>query len=101
MSIVALPIAPSDEDLFARQLNSDGQTLVRRSIRTLQLNIGKLCNLACHHCHVESGPKRTEVMTRQTMQRILDWLDSHQPALRIETVDITGGAPEMNPHFRW
>lgn len=87
-------------DSFALRLQSDDQSLHRRTISTLQLNIGKLCNLACHHCHVESGPKRPEIMTRQTIDQILDWLDIHRERVGIRTVDITGGAPEMNPHFR-
>ena len=65
-------------------------------IRTFQVNVGLRCNLACHHCHVESGPKRTEEMTWDIMQLVLE-------AARLsgaQTIDITGGAPEMNPHFR-
>ncbi|MDW8263099.1 MAG: arsenosugar biosynthesis radical SAM protein ArsS [Phycisphaerales bacterium] len=59
-----------------------------------------MCNLACHHCHVEAGPKRREIMSWQTMQRILGWLDANGRSAGIETIDITGGAPEMNPNFR-
>ncbi|MBC8108639.1 MAG: arsenosugar biosynthesis radical SAM protein ArsS [Anaerolineae bacterium] len=81
-------------------MRADRQTLARRSLRTLQLNVGKMCNLACHHCHVEAGPKRTEIMTWPTMQRIVDWIDLHRGSLGVEVIDITGGAPEMNPHFR-
>ena len=62
----------------------------------LQINLGKLCNLACHHCHVDAGPKRTEIMTWETMQKILAWAAS----ANITKVDLTGGAPELNPHFR-
>ena len=62
----------------------------------LQINLGKLCNLACHHCHVDAGPKRTEIMSWETMERILAWAE---PAA-IQRVDLTGGAPELNPHFR-
>ncbi|WP_391560993.1 arsenosugar biosynthesis radical SAM (seleno)protein ArsS [Mucisphaera calidilacus] len=60
-----------------------------------------MCNLACHHCHVEAGPKRTEVMTRGVMERILGWLDGAGSSAGFEVVDLTGGAPEMNPAFRW
>lgn len=71
--------------------------LTARSIDTLQVNVGKLCNQRCHHCHVDAGPHRTEIMTRETMQLCLEAVDAGE----IETVDLTGGAPEMNPHFRW
>jgi radical SAM/Cys-rich protein len=67
------------------------------SIVTLQLNVGKLCNQTCRHCHVDAGPDRREVMSRETMVECLAALD----ASAIPTVDITGGAPELNPHFRW
>jgi len=69
-------------------------------IRTLQINIGLVCNLACRHCHVESGPMRLsekENMSAQVAEHVLDWL-AKNPA--IETVDITGGSPELNPNFR-
>ncbi len=66
-------------------------------VRTLQINLGKLCNQTCTHCHVDAGPDRREIMTRETMQDCLDALDRSE----IATVDLTGGAPEMNPHFRW
>ncbi|HEX4227764.1 MAG TPA: arsenosugar biosynthesis radical SAM (seleno)protein ArsS [Bryobacteraceae bacterium] len=71
--------------------------LLRESVTTLQINAGKLCNQACHHCHVEAGPKRTEVMTNATAERLLAMLEM-SPA--VATVDITGGAPELNPNFR-
>lgn len=64
----------------------------------LQVNLGKLCNQSCAHCHVDAGPDRKdEVMSRQTMEKCLEILAKHN----IPTVDITGGAPEMNPDFRW
>ncbi|MBI3940042.1 MAG: arsenosugar biosynthesis radical SAM protein ArsS [Acidobacteria bacterium] len=71
--------------------------LTRRQTTTLQINVGKLCNQACHHCHVEAGPKRTEVMPADVVDRLLELLEL-SPC--IETVDVTGGAPELNPHFR-
>jgi radical SAM/Cys-rich protein len=64
----------------------------------LQVNVGKMCNQVCKHCHVDAGPDRKEIMTEATMQECLDVLKAH-PSLT--TVDLTGGAPEMNPHFRW
>jgi radical SAM/Cys-rich protein len=70
----------------------------RGEARTLQLNIGLRCNLACHHCHVESGPKRHEAMDRRGAARILELLDANP---QIEVLDITGGAPELNAHFRF
>jgi len=62
-----------------------------------QINVGKLCNQTCGHCHVDAGPDRREVMTRETMEQCLAALDRSA----IRTVDITGGAPELNPNFRW
>jgi radical SAM/Cys-rich protein len=70
--------------------------LRRAPLSELQINVGRLCNQACNHCHVDAGPKRTEIMTWETMQRIIDWATR----ARIGNVDITGGAPEMNPNFR-
>jgi len=72
--------------------------LTRRSLATLQINVGKLCNQACVHCHVEAGPKRTEVMNLRTAQRLMELMTSDREHLGC--VDITGGAPELNPHFR-
>lgn len=63
----------------------------------LQINVGKMCNQVCRHCHVDAGPDRKEIMTRETMQLCLDALAQTD----IPTVDLTGGAPEMNPDFRW
>ena len=67
-------------------------------VDTLQVNVGKLCNQTCTHCHVDAGPTRTESMTRETVDAVLDVVRRH-PELR--TVDVTGGAPEMNPHFEY
>jgi radical SAM/Cys-rich protein len=72
--------------------------LVREETRTLQINVGKLCNQACHHCHVDAGPKRVEVMSRAVAERTIELL-GQSPT--VEVVDITGGAPELNPNFRW
>ena len=82
---------------FQIALDSHDLKLQRGSTRVLQLNIGRKCNQTCAHCHVNSGPSRTEMMSRETMERILDWLAQTE----ISVVDITGGAPELNPHFRW
>ncbi|HEX5481523.1 MAG TPA: radical SAM protein, partial [Terriglobia bacterium] len=71
--------------------------LLRDETTTLQINVGKLCNQACHHCHVDAGPKRKEIMPAGVADRALSLL-ARSPT--IETVDITGGAPELNPNFR-
>ncbi len=90
----ALPVSTP----FQQRLSHYDLQLTRRPITTLQLNIGKLCNQACLHCHVEAGPNRTELMTRDTMQRILALVEA-SPEVRV--IDITGGAPELNPDFRF
>ena len=83
---------------FDRALARHGLSpLCRNDTVDLQLNLGYLCNQACTHCHVDAGPKRTELMTQETMHRILDWCKQHG----IQQVDLTGGAPELNPHFRY
>lgn len=66
-------------------------------IEILQINVGKMCNQVCKHCHVDAGPDRKEIMTRETMQLCLEAIKNSD----IHTVDLTGGAPEMNPDFRW
>ena len=96
---VSLPLA-EDHDPFALRLEADGQQLTRTTLQTLQLNVGKMCNLACHHCHVEAGPGRTEIMSKEVMQSILDWIDRYRDQMDLQTIDLTGGAPEMNPHFK-
>jgi radical SAM/Cys-rich protein len=83
---------------FAGTLAAAGlPPLARGRTTTLQVNVGKRCDLACHHCHVESGPKRTEALGEALAARVLDVLERN-PAL--DTLDLTGGAPELNPHFR-
>src|SRR5262245_9139071 len=83
---------------FARALSESGLGPLRREpARTLQLNVTRRCNLACHHCHVESSPKRTETMDVRTVERSLELL-ARSPG--VETLDITGGAPELHPDFR-
>ncbi len=67
-------------------------------VTTLQVNVGKRCNQACHHCHVDASPSRTEEMTRETAELVVDVLCQHS---ELATLDITGGAPELNPHFRY
>lgn len=82
---------------FVATLHRHNLTLRRASPRVLQINVGKLCNLTCSHCHVNAGPGRKEVMTRETVDRILAW----QEKARLPVIDLTGGAPEMIPDFRY
>ena len=82
---------------FDATLARHGLSPIRReSPRTIQVNVGKLCNQACHHCHVDAGPRRTEIMTQATAERVIEILAA-SPA--VTTLDITGGAPELNPNF--
>ena len=81
---------------FAEKLGAHSLSLRRGRPEILQVNVGKLCNLTCMHCHVNAGPKRKEIMTRETVDRIINWLAKTD----IPTVDLTGGAPEMIPDFR-
>ena len=104
-----LPLASSSEQLatlhhlplkreFPEALDDSGLHPLRPTgIEILQINVGKLCNQTCVHCHVDAGPDRREIMTRETMRQCVDALERTS----IPTVDITGGAPELNPHFRW
>jgi radical SAM/Cys-rich protein len=82
---------------FAQKLSEEAIPLRRTRPEILQVNVGKLCNLTCVHCHVNAGPKRSEIMTRETVDRIIDWLAKTE----IPTVDLTGGAPEMLPDFSY
>ncbi len=84
---------------FKQRINSDGYTVLRpRNLEIFQINIGKLCNQTCSHCHVDAGPDRKEEnMSRKTLEKCLDIIKKY----KIPQVDITGGAPEMNAHFRW
>lgn len=77
--------------------HSDFPSIERGRITTLQLNLGYLCNLSCIHCHVNAGPRRTEMMDEDTMRLALDVAKK----LSVQTLDLTGGSPEMNPRFRW
>lgn len=81
---------------FDQTLAAHGLELRARAVEILQVNVGKLCNQACKHCHVDAGPRRKEVMTRETAEQIIGALRE----FRFQTLDITGGAPELNPSFR-
>lgn len=103
------PLAQADEQLrilsqggapvgFEQTLAQHGQPpLCATGLDVLQVNVGKLCNQTCRHCHVDAGPDRREVMSRPTAEACLDLLRR----TNIPTLDITGGAPELNPQFRW
>ncbi|NOX26769.1 MAG: radical SAM/Cys-rich domain protein [Gammaproteobacteria bacterium] len=76
---------------------TDFPALRRGTLETVQVNVGYLCNLSCIHCHVNAGPARKEIMTRDTVDEILQYLQ----VCGAKTLDLTGGAPEMNPDFRY
>jgi radical SAM/Cys-rich protein len=83
---------------FESKLDDSGLfPLKPTGIEIFQINVGYMCNMTCKHCHVDAGPDREEIMTKETLEYCLDALKHSD----IETVDLTGGAPEMNPHFRW
>ncbi len=99
----ALPVVQPTTDAptrsvidFDEKLAAHGLELRAASVETLQVNVGKLCNQACKHCHVDASPARTEIMTRETAEQVITALRR----FRIPTLDITGGAPELNPSFR-
>ncbi len=104
-----LPLATAEHQLaelgqvpisrtFNEALTEEGLSPLRpTSIEILQINVGRLCNQTCRHCHVDAGPDRIEVMSRETAEQCVDALRR----FAIPTVDITGGAPELNPSFRW
>jgi radical SAM/Cys-rich protein len=77
-------------------ISSDFPAIRRARLETLQVNLGYKCNQTCLHCHVNAGPKRTEVMGRNTIEQLLAFIDTSA----VKTLDLTGGAPELNPHFR-
>jgi radical SAM/Cys-rich protein len=80
---------------FAEKIRQNGDSFRKRKVDVLQINMGKYCNQACLHCHVEAGPSRKEMMTLETVESVLRFLEKSD----IKKVDITGGAPELNPHF--
>lgn len=82
---------------FAQKVAEHTIALRRSHPEILQVNVGKLCNLVCVHCHVNAGPKRKEIMSRETIDRIIEWVARTD----IPIVDLTGGAPEMIPDFRY
>src|SRR5438046_4036679 len=82
---------------FSETLTAHSLALGHTKTDVLHVNVRKLCNLTCMHCHVNAGPKRKEIMTRETIDRVIDWFARTE----IPTIDLTGGAPEMIPDFRY
>ena len=93
---ISLPLSSNGAVKFQDRIREDALRLDRTELSTLQINVGKYCNQTCAHCHVGAGPHRKEIMTGETANRIIEWLEDTQ----IPNVDITGGAPELNAHFR-
>ena len=90
----------SDKELptFAKKIEETGQFPLRpKKLEVLQINLGYMCNQVCEHCHVDAGPDRKEIMTKETMLQCLEVIKNTNAT----TLDLTGGAPEMNPNFRW
>jgi radical SAM/Cys-rich protein len=83
-------------ETLPRLLETDFPAISRGRVKTLQVNLGYRCNLSCLHCHVAASPKRTESMDGATVDRVIELLERAD----VETLDLTGGAPELNPHFR-
>lgn len=92
-----LKTPPRTDVDFDEKLAAHGIELRAARVDTLQVNVGKLCNQACKHCHVDASPKRTEIMTRETAEAVI----AAVRRFRIPKLDITGGAPELNPSFRY
>src|SRR5437660_11799731 len=82
---------------FEQTLAKHHLTLRRGRLQTLQINVGRKCNQACRHCHVDAGPWRTEMMDENVAKRIGRWIETYRP----EVVDITGGAPELSEFCRF
>ncbi len=83
---------------FQEKVQAAGIRLTKGPIESLQVNLGKLCNLTCSHCHVQAGPTKTkENMDRTTAEAVVTYMKNSG----VKTLDLTGGAPEMNPNFRY
>ena len=83
-------------ETFRNNLANHGIELTRKKCTTLQVNVGQLCNQSCKHCHLDAGPFRREIMNEKTASEVIRLAER----FRFETIDITGGAPEMNPHIK-
>ena len=97
LPVIETDFLPVSSIHFDEKLTTYGVELNAKSVDTLQVNVGKLCNQACKHCHVDAGPGRSEIMTPQTAEQVIGAVRK----FRFGTVDITGGAPELNPSFRY
>ncbi len=98
IQLEVLNAPPTGVQRFSDKIETIGfASLKPAKTEIFQVNVGKMCNQTCKHCHVDAGPDRKEIMTRETMQQCLEALARSE----IKTVDLTGGAPEMNPEFRW
>ncbi len=95
--LAALNLPPEKSNFLHRLKQNGWETFQPAKLEIFQINVGKLCNMTCRHCHVDAGPDRREIMTRETIDACLQALDQTEA----HTVDITGGAPELNPHFRY
>ncbi len=84
-------------NVFEQKLAAHGLSLRRAALQTLQINVGRKCNQACRHCHVDAAPWRTEMISAEVACKIGGWIERHRPAV----VDITGGAPEISEFFRY
>jgi radical SAM/Cys-rich protein len=82
---------------FEKVLAGNGLSLTRDRTRTLQVNVGFICDLACRHCHLEAGPQRREIMTIETMDAVI----AYASRIGFESIDVTGGAPELVPHLEY
>jgi radical SAM/Cys-rich protein len=91
------PALPDSPIGFDEKLKAHGLSLRASTVEVLQVNVGKLCNQTCKHCHVDASPTRAEIMPRETIDACLHVLREYN----ISTLDVTGGAPELNPHFRY
>lgn len=90
--------ASGELPFFRDKIAETGQAPLRpKKLEILQINVGYMCNQVCEHCHVDAGPDRKEIMTRETMEQCLEVIRT----TGAHTLDLTGGAPEMNPDFRW
>ena len=85
------------QDVLPFLEQTDFPAINRNALEIVQVNLGYLCNLSCTHCHVNAGPKRTELMAKETVDLVLDFISKWT----VRTLDLTGGAPEMNPHFNY
>ena len=89
--------ALTDIPAFETKVDNEEWIHTTDKLEVMQINVGRLCNLACKHCHVEAGPNRTEIMGKDVMEACIKVCEEQKPG----TIDITGGAPEMNPDFEW